>query len=87
MNVRSIKAHYVAGIEKKDAVIEAVQNKFGKTAKTSESWMVIPGEEGEDLEYFKLSMEDDKIKVLVKITDRSLLQFFSDLLGEPIKVK
>ncbi|NHJ12826.1 MAG: hypothetical protein EAX95_04080 [Candidatus Thorarchaeota archaeon] len=87
MNLRSVKAYYVSGIEKKDVVISAVQEKFGKRAETIESWMVISGEEGEDLEYFKLSMEEDKIKVLVKISDRSLLQFFSDLLGEPVKIK
>ncbi|MFX1370208.1 MAG: hypothetical protein ACFFAY_16580 [Promethearchaeota archaeon] len=85
--MRSVKAHYVSGIERKDAVIEAVQEKFGKTAETIESWMVISGEEGDDLEYFKLSMEEDKIKVLVKLSDHVLLEFFSSLLGEPVKIK
>ncbi len=71
----------------KDQIIEAVKNKFGLRAEIIESWVVFAGQEGEGLEYCKLSLEDDEIKVYVEMSDRSLLPFFNDLLGEPKRIK
>lgn len=87
MTLKKVKAHYVASIDQKDNIIKAVQEKFGKAPEIIESWMVISGEEDGGLEYFKLSVEEDTIKVLVKLSDDSLLSFFNGLIGKPVKMK
>ncbi|MFX1331610.1 MAG: hypothetical protein ACFE9W_08640 [Promethearchaeota archaeon] len=85
--IRKVKAQYVIASGKRDEVIEAVQTRFGRAPNYMESSILMYGEEDSGLEVVKLSLEGEEIKVLVTITDQDLLQFFNDLLGEPIRLK
>ncbi|MFX1262497.1 MAG: hypothetical protein ACFFAZ_10440 [Promethearchaeota archaeon] len=87
MIIRKVKAQYVIASGKRDEVIEAVQTRFGRAPNYMESSILMYGEEDSGLEVVKLSLEGEEIKVLVTITDQDLLQFFNDLLGEPIRLK
>jgi hypothetical protein len=68
-------------------VVEAVQAKFGRSPKYGEASILLYGKEESGLEVVKLSLEGEEIKVLVTITSKDLLQFFNDLLGEPVRIK
>ena len=85
--IPKVKAHYVIASGKRDDVVEAIQAKFGRAPKYGETSILMYGEEESGLEVVKLSLEGEEIKVLVTITDRNHLQFFNEILGEPVKVK
>lgn len=85
--IPKVKAHYVISSGKRDEVVEAVREKFGRAPNYGETSILIYGEEDSGLEVVKLSLEGEEIKVLVTITDPNLLQFFNELLGDPVKVK
>ncbi|MHA2066429.1 MAG: hypothetical protein ACXABY_18815 [Candidatus Thorarchaeota archaeon] len=85
--MRKVKAHYVIPIDEKDRIVEAVQAEFGCGPNIGETSITMRGEVESGLEMVKLSLEEDHIKILVAITNRELLQFFNELLGEPIRIK
>jgi hypothetical protein len=87
VTIPKVKAHYVIASERSDEVVEAVQAKFGRAPNYGETSILLYGEEESGLEVVKLSLEGEETKVLVTITDSELLQFFNDLLGEPVKIK
>ncbi len=85
--IRKVKAHYVIASRKRDEIVNAIQAKFGRAPNYIESSILMYGEEDSGLEVVKLSLEGEEIKVLVTITNEELLQFFNNLLGNPIKIK
>ncbi len=82
-----IKAFYETEIAKQDEIIKAVQERFGSGPLYSENTIVLRGEEESGLEIVRLNIEEEKIRILVTLTDNSLLEFFNSLLGSPTKVK
>jgi hypothetical protein len=85
--IPKVKAHYVIDSGKREEVVEAVQAKFGRAPNYGETSILMYGEEESGLEVVKLSLEGEEIKVLVTITNSELLQFFNELLGEPVRIK
>ncbi|MFX1272963.1 MAG: hypothetical protein ACFFAX_14845 [Promethearchaeota archaeon] len=86
-DIPKVKAHYVIEAGRRDEIVESVQAKFGRAPNYGEMSILMYGEEDSGLEVVKMSLEGEKIKVLVTITNNELLPFFNDLLGEPVKIK
>ena len=82
-----IKIFYETEISKQDEIIRAIQDRFGSGPLYSENTIVLRGDEDSGLEIVRLNIRDQRIKILVTITDSELLEFFNSVLGKPTKVK
>jgi hypothetical protein len=81
-----IKAFYEFKPDKREEVLKKLENAFGLGYSYNEDYIHMRDEEN-GIESVGMSLEKEVIKVMIVITDDSLLEKFNSVLGEPIKVK
>ncbi len=80
------KAFYEFKPDQREDVLKKLENAFGLGYSYNEDYIHMRDEEN-GIESVGMSLEKEVIKVMVVITDDSLLEKFNSVLGEPTKVK
>jgi len=82
-----IKIFYDISIDRKSEILDSLTTSFGISGTQDEDYISIRGEEGSGIETVRLHLEQDKISVMVVLTDESLVEKFNSILGQPKKIK
>ncbi len=83
----NIKAFYTIEQEKREEILEAMDESFGLKPTYVEDYISMRGKEESGIETVRLSMEDEEIKIMVVLENDMLIEKFNTILGEPIRIK
>ena len=82
-----IKIFYDISIDRKSEILDSLKADIDLAGTQDEDYISIRGEEGSGIETVRLRLEKDKISVMVVLTDKTLIDKFNAIFGQPKKIK
>jgi len=83
----NIKAFYKVAENKREDILNALDEHFGLKGTYIENYISMRGKEESGIETVRLSIEGEIIKIMVVLENDTLLDKFNSILGEPDKIK
>jgi len=82
-----IKIFYDITTDRKSEILDKLKADFGLNGTQDEDYISIRGGEGSGIETVRLRIEKERISVMVVLTEKSLVERFNSILGQPKKIK